>query len=130
MSPLTLYLAKLIGAYAFILSGWLLVRKDVALDLVGRIARDPVAVSLVGMIRLALGLAIVLGHDVWRGGALAVVVTLIGWLTLVSGLLTLFLPPETVRAIFAQMRFEERYPVFAGVSFLLGAYLLIAAFID
>ena len=127
MTPLTLFLAKLIGAYALIMSAWMLARKDVALQMIERISREPVAIALIGMIRLAIGLAIVLGHDLWSDG-LAILVSLVGWVTLISGLLTLFLPPQTVREIFAQMRFEKRYPIFALFSFALGGALLIAGF--
>ncbi len=127
MTPLTLFLAKLIGAYALIMSAWMLARKDVALQMIERISREPVAIALIGMIRLAIGLAIVLGHDLWSDG-LAILVSLVGWITLISGLLTLFLPPQTVREIFAQMRFEKRYPIFALFSFALGGALLIAGF--
>jgi hypothetical protein len=128
MTPLTLYLAKLIGAYMVILSLWMAARKEVALELVDRLVGDPVGVSLVGMLRLAIGLAIVLGHDVWSGGALPVVITLIGWAALLNGLLTLFAPPEAVRRIFSAMQFERRYPIFAGVALLLGLYLAIGGF--
>ncbi len=127
MTPLTLFLAKLIGAYALIMSAWMLARKDVALQMIERISHEPVAIALIGMIRLAIGLAIVLGHDLWSDG-LAILVSLVGWITLISGLLTLFLPPRTVREIFAQMRFDKRYPIFALFSFALGGALLIAGF--
>lgn len=127
MTPLTLFLAKLIGAYALIMSAWMLVRRDVALQMIERISREPVAVAFVGMIRISIGLAIVIGHDIWSD-SVAALVSLVGWITLISGLLTLFLPPQTVRDIFARMAYEKRYPVFALVSFALGGALLIAGF--
>jgi hypothetical protein len=40
------------------------------------------------------GLAIVLVHNVWSGGLLHVVITVIGWLSLMKGLLFVFLTPE------------------------------------
>ena len=40
---------------------------------------------------LAMGIAMVLGHNVWSGGALPVAVTLVGWLILAKGLLLCFL---------------------------------------
>jgi hypothetical protein len=40
-----------------------------------------------GMVFLTAGLAIVLGHNVWSGGALPVVVTVVGWLLLIRGLI-------------------------------------------
>ncbi|MGZ9409531.1 MAG: hypothetical protein ACXW3J_02745, partial [Methylocystis sp.] len=96
MTPLTLFLAKLIGAYALIMSAWMLVRRDVALQMIESVSREPVAIAFVGMIRLAIGLAIVIGHDIWSDTA-AALVSLVGWITLISGFLTLFLPPQTVR---------------------------------
>jgi hypothetical protein len=127
MTPLTLFLAKLIGAYALIMSAWMLVRRDVALQMIESISREPVAIAFIGMIRLAIGLAIVIGHDIWSEAA-AALVSAVGWLTLISGSLTLFLPPQTVREIFSRMDYEKRYPVFALVSFALGGALLIAGF--
>ncbi len=127
MTPLTLFLAKLIGAYALIMSAWMLLRKDVALQMIERVSHEPVAIAFIGMIRLAIGLAIVIGHDIWRD-ATAALVSLVGWMTLISGLLTLFLPPRTVRDVFSRMGYERRYPVFALLSFALGGALLIAGF--
>ncbi|MBI5013354.1 MAG: hypothetical protein HZC06_11850 [Methylocystis sp.] len=127
MTPLTLFLAKLIGAYALIMSAWMLVRRDVALQMIESVSREPVAIAFVGMIRLAIGLAIVIGHDLWSD-MVAALVSLVGWITLISGFLTLFLPPQTVHDIFARMAYEKRYPVFALVSFALGGALLIAGF--
>lgn len=127
MTPLTLFLAKLIGAYALIMSAWMLVRRDVALQMIESVSREPVAIAFIGMIRLAIGLAIVIGHEIWSD-ATAALVSLVGWLTLIGGLLTLFLPPQTVRQIFARMDYEKRYPVFALVSFAFGGALLIAGF--
>jgi len=127
MTPLTLFLAKLIGAYALIMSAWMLVRRDVALQMIESVSREPVAIAFVGMIRLAIGLAIVIGHDIWSDTA-AALVSLVGWITLISGFLTLFLPPQTVRDIFSRMAYEKRYPMFALISFALGGALLIAGF--
>ena len=45
-----------------------------------------------GVFALIVGLAIVLGHNVWSGGAAPAIVTLVGWASLVKGLLILFLP--------------------------------------
>jgi hypothetical protein len=43
----------------------------------------------------------VLGHNIWSGGALVVVVTVVGWITLVKSLLFLFLPPELMELAIA-----------------------------
>ena len=81
------------------------------------------------MLRLVAGLAIVLGHDIWTGGALPVVVTLFGWLLLVSGLALLLIPHEKLIETYDGMHFEKNYAVFTAVTVAFGAYLLIAGFV-
>lgn len=38
-----------------------------------------------GMVATAVGIAVVLGHNVWSGGWLPVVVTAVGWAALLKG---------------------------------------------
>src|SRR5690348_14216277 len=40
----------------------------------------------------AAGTALVIGHNVWSGGVLPVVVTLLGWLTLIKGIALMAMP--------------------------------------
>jgi hypothetical protein len=128
VSPLTLYLAKLMGAYSLFASAWLIWRREAAIALIDRISNDPVVESMIGVMRLLVGLAIVVGHDLW-GGWLETLVSLIGWIALLSGLATMFLPTGTLRRMIAWMRFTERLPFYAMVSALLGAALLIGGYV-
>jgi hypothetical protein len=50
---------------------------------------------IAGSFNLAAGLAIVLGHNVWSGGALTVVVTLIGWLRVARRRLVVYAARKT-----------------------------------
>lgn len=129
MTPLTLYLAKLIGATMLVVSLWMATKKPLVLALAKRVIGDEVFTAYIGVLRTCLGLAMVLGHDVWSGGALPVIITLIGWLELLRGLLILFLPQDRLVAIFESMRLEKHYAAYAGGVFLVGVYLLIAGFI-
>jgi hypothetical protein len=74
-------------------------------------------------VRLIAGLAIVLGHNVWSGGALPVMVTLVGWLILVRGLLLLVLSPSAAVDLFTGLRFEQLFYLYATLSLVFGAYL-------
>jgi hypothetical protein len=69
----------------------------------------PMALSCSSAIfSLAAGLAIILGHNVWSGGTLPVIVTLVGWLIFAKGLVLLVVTPETL----ALLRFwTARYAV-------------------
>lgn len=127
MSPLTLYLAKLLGAYSLFAAAWLLFRREAATALVDRISNDPVFESMIGVLRLTVGLAIVIGHDIWSGWV-AILVTLVGWIAVFSGLATMFLPAGTLRNILVWVRFKDQLPVYALVSSLLGAALLIGGY--
>ena len=129
MSPLTAYLAKLMGAYSLFAAGWLLFRREAALALVDRISNDPVFESMIGVLRLTVGLALVIGHDLW-GGWVEALVSLVGWIALFSGLSTMFLPTGTLRNVLAAIRFKEQLPLYALVSSLLGAALLIGGLIE
>lgn len=124
MSPTTLYLAKLMGAYSLFAAAWLMWRREAALGLVDRISNDPVFESMIGTLRLVVGLAIVLGHNRW-GGPLEALVSLIGWIALMSGIATMFLPTGTLRRAIVWMRFKEKLPLYALISSLLGAALFI-----
>lgn len=124
MSPSTLYLAKLMGAYSLFAAAWLMYRREAAVALVDRLTNDPVFESMIGTLRLAVGLAIVVGHNRW-GGWVEALVSLIGWIALFSGIATMFLPTGTLRRVVVWMRFKEKLPLYALLSSVLGAALFI-----
>ena len=56
-----------------------------------QIARDVGLIFLSGILLLLAGIAIVRVHNVWTGGW-RIVVTVLGWLAIVSGLVRMFFP--------------------------------------
>lgn len=95
MSPRTLFLRRLIGLYCIVVGLSMMTRRQAMLGTVNGLLQNPSMMLILGVIALGAGLAMVLAHNIWSGGTLAVVVTIIGWLTLIKGLLFLFLSPET-----------------------------------
>src|ERR1039458_2387280 len=91
MSKLTVFLARLTGLSTILVVIALLLRGSAIIDTT--VADAPVILAY-AIISLAVGVSMILGHNVWSGGALPVVVTLVGWLILAKGLLLLFLTPE------------------------------------
>ncbi len=128
MSPLTIFLAKLIGLFTLIFSVALVLRHEFFVTTVTAFMHDRVILLIFAMIALSAGLAMVLAHNCWSGGVLTIVVTLLGWVFLIRGLLLLFLPSDLLDAVFAAMRFEDRVYIYATIPFLLGAYLTYAGF--
>jgi vacuolar-type H+-ATPase subunit I/STV1 len=84
---------------------------------------------VLSVITLTIGLAMVLAHNVWSGGALAVVVTLVGWAALIKGLLFLFLPSEMEsELILSVLRKPLLFYVWMTPSLLIGIYLTYGGF--
>jgi hypothetical protein len=77
---------------------------------------------------LAAGLAIILGHNVWSGGTLPVIVTLVGWLIFAKGLVLLLATPETLTPLLEQMQQHYHYPVYIVPALIIGLYLTYAGF--
>jgi hypothetical protein len=125
MSRLTVYLARLIGLFTVLLIAALLLRGGAVVETA--IADGPLMLTY-AIISLALGLAMILGHNVWSGGALPVVVTLVGWLILAKGLLLLFLAPEALTRLFGRMQYGEHIYLYVAPSLVFGLYLTWAGF--
>jgi len=102
--------------------------RQAALDGVGALVAEPGALLVLGFVVLGLGVAMVLGHNVWSGGALPIVVTIIGWLTLLKGLFLTFLAPAGAGAYLSAVRYEQLFYIYAGVTLALGAYLTYGGF--
>ena len=84
---------------------------------------------VLGAITLVAGLAMVLAHNIWSGGALVVVVTLVGWITLIKSLFVLFLPPEMEAGFFlGQLHYQQLFGVYGATSLVLGPYLTYGGF--
>ena len=125
MSRLTVFLARFIGLFIVLLIATLLVRGSAVVE--ATVADGPVMFTY-ATVSLAAGLALVLGHNVWSGGVLPVVVTLVGWMILAKGLVLLLLPPEALPGVLTQMHYGEHFYLFLAPSFVIGLYLTWAGF--
>ena len=125
MSRLTVFLARLIGLFTVLFVVTLLVRGSAMVAVA--VTDGPVMLSY-AIISLATGLAMVLGHNVWTGGALQVVVTLVGWLILAKGLLLLFLTPQALSGLLERVHYGEHIYLYVLPTLVLGLYLTWAGF--
>jgi hypothetical protein len=129
MTARTAFLSKLIGLYCIVLSLSMFTNRQMTVETVTALANNRPLLYVLGVVTVAAGLAMVLSHNVWSGGALPVIVTLIGWLTLIKGTLFFFLSPEAEARVFlGGLRYEAYFYVYAAVSLLLGIYLTYGGF--
>ena len=117
MSKLTIFLARSIGLFMVLLVAGFLVRGGTAIE--ATIEDEGVMISY-AIISLAMGVAMVIGHNVWSGGALPVVVTLVGWLVLAKGFLLLVLAPDEMSAM-ATIGTDERIDPKIGTRLMVAA---------
>lgn len=128
MSTITVFLGKLLGLYLIAVSVAMLARKQRMLETLDQMARNGPWMLFSGMIATTAGLAIVLAHSVWEGGALAVAVTLVGWVALLKGLALLLVSPDAMAKAYESMGFERHIHLWMGAVLILGLWMTLDAF--
>jgi hypothetical protein len=128
MPRLTIYLARFIGLFLLIVSLSMVLDRDSIIEMATALIDDRALLLIVGLIALGIGLAIVVGHNVWSGGLVPILITLFGWSQFLRGLALLLLPAETQVAFFQAMRLEDFFYIYAGIPLVIGAYLTYAGF--
>jgi hypothetical protein len=119
----------LIGLYCIVIALSMMTRRQATVETVTALLQNPSMMLIVGIITLAAGLAMILAHNIWSGGALVVIVTLVGWITLIKSLLFLFLPPEMEAGLFlGQLHYRQLFYLYTSVSLVLGVYLTYGGF--
>jgi hypothetical protein len=129
MSPRTIFLSRLIGLFLILVVLSLAVHKQATMDLLAGLFHSPEMMFVLSIITLAAGLAMVLAHNIWSGGVQAVVVTLVGWLTLIKGLLYLLQFHEMVGVcILSWLHHPVVFYLWLTPSLLIGIYLTYSGF--
>jgi putative exporter of polyketide antibiotics len=129
MSPRTPFLSRLIGLYAILVALSMFSRGQATVETVAALLQNPSIVFVLGVVMLAAGLAMVLAHNIWSGGALVVVVTLVGWMTLIKSLVFLFLPPEMEARLFLErLHYQQLFYFYWALPLVLGLYLTYGGF--
>jgi hypothetical protein len=104
-------------------------RISLPLDWMTALLNNAALMWVLSVITLTAGLAMVLAHNVWSGGTLPVVVTLVGWATLIKGLLFLFLPSGVESEfILSALRNPLLFYVWMTPSLVIGIYLTYGGF--
>ena len=130
MPSRTIFLSRLLGLYCLLVAIGMMIHRQLTVETVTALLHDAPLMFIVGIMALAAGLAIVLAHNVWSGGVLPVVITVIGWLSLIKGLLFVFLTPDMEADLFLdKMHYGQLFYIYAGISLFLGVYLTYCGFV-
>jgi hypothetical protein len=123
MGSRTAFLSRLIGAYCILVPLAMMTHREASLAAVQGILHSPPVMLLTGIITIGIGLAIVFGHNVWSGGFVPVLVTLVGWVSLAKGMAFLFLTPEAEGRFVEALHYREFFFGYTGLSLLIGVCL-------
>jgi hypothetical protein len=125
MELYSIFLAKFWGLYLVLVSLALLFNKE-NLKMILHYYRDEEVPFLSGFLLVLFGLLFVLTHSEWSFDWVGLV-TLLGWLTLIKGVIRIFWPEETVRWM-KQMKGRAVIPVSLYIGLIVGLYLTVVGF--
>ena len=128
MAARTIFLSRLLGLYCLLIGVTMALNREAWVIKVNSFIHEPGSVMIAAVFALAVGLAMVLTHNIWSGGALPVAVTLIGWASLIKAIFLLWLPPAAVEGYMNALHYQDLYYVYVGVTLLLGVYLTYGGF--
>ena len=122
-------IAGLMGPTLIAMAAALIINLNSISALVEPVARDPALILLSGVLSFVAGLAIVRIHNHWAGDW-AVLVTILGWLLLVGGLVRILFP---IWLAGMAANLAQNTGFIAGeavVSLVIGAFLSYKAYIS
>jgi hypothetical protein len=118
----SLFIAKLIGPMLLVVAVAVFARPEAFRSLLREFVASAISMYMAGFFGLLGGLALVLVHNVWALDW-RVLITLIGWATLVRALVTIF-APQWIASIGAKLiEFRGVFAVAAAIDLVLGAVL-------
>jgi len=117
MNETTLFLGQIIGPVMVIYGLSFLVRKEAYQKLMSEAQKiDSMSLLLAGMSALIIGLAMVIKHNTW-GNPVEIIISLLGWMSLVKGLTLAFMPSSMIKLSNNMMKYlTVSAAVFMGVG--------------
>jgi hypothetical protein len=129
LPPYTAFIARLVGTYVTVISVVLMAGKRSSVEMMTSMVRRPELLFVLGILGMTAGLAIILVHNIWSGGTLSVMVTLVGWTAALKGITLMVLAAMGRGSIILDaLQYTRFFYVYMGFAALLGLYLAISGF--
>lgn len=124
----SIYLAKFIGMYLMVAGFALIVHaKDLRPTLI-ELVKSPALYMLSAFMALLFGSYVIAVHNVWVTDW-PVLITILGWLGLVKGMMRILLPDESLKMVAACLENKALYTVLISIVFLLGSFLVYMGYL-
>ena len=124
----SIFLARLIGPLFVVIGAGLLTNRDNYRTLAREFLDSPALIYIAGIIAFLGGLAIVLTHNRWSIGW-PLVITILGWVTLIGGVLRIVIPRASAELGERMIRNEGWLPIAAAIYIALGLWLSVAGYV-
>lgn len=125
---LSIFLAQVIGIWLALLGLAMIVHQGRFKKTVADTLSNPAVMCFSGMVNLAVGLLIVISHNIWVS-AWPVVITIFGWILIIQGIFRLFWP-ESFAKTMKDLVAKNGYKVMSWVWLVVGLYLIWAGFLE
>jgi hypothetical protein len=123
MSTQTIFLSRLLGLWMLLLGATMLIRGSDFAYTIELLTKDLPLMFVAGMTALAVGLAIIIAHNVWSGNAAAILVTVIGWLSALKGVVILVVPAEGFVNFVEHVNVGAITTTYTAIFLIIGVYL-------
>jgi len=123
----SIVLARIIGLFGAISTLLILLRYKAAMAMEEQAAKNAVLVYASGFLILLMGVVLVVIHPIWTSDW-RVIITIIGWLVFLKGLLRI-LSPEKVKNLIEKKRHDPRFMLGEMAVLLISLYLLYQGFL-
>ena len=128
MSPMTVFLGQFIGLGCLLMCVALIARPKSSIEALQKLIDDPALTLVTGIVTLAAGVALVVGHNDWSGGAVSIAVTVVGWITLVKGFALVAAPAGVIGRFWRWMHYPQLFRLVMTAGAVFGAWLSWASF--
>ena len=125
----SIFLARLLGPLLLVPGVGILVNPAAFRAMAGEVVRSVTLMYLFGLVDLAGGLAILLTHNVWVA-SWRVLITLLGWILLVRGVVRVVLPHTVMDYAQKVIASAQIYPPIGGVLVILGLVLCYFGYVS
>lgn len=115
-------LEQLLGLYFIIVGVIVLYRRRSLMPAVGQLVANPALRTVIGLVELMAGLAIVLTYPEVTLNASGLV-SLIGWTLIVEGIVYLSMPSRVVQKFIKRFNRDSWYRTGGAIAIVMGAYL-------
>ncbi|MDN3508881.1 MAG: hypothetical protein P0S93_02480 [Candidatus Neptunochlamydia sp.] len=117
-------LATIFGPLLIITSFWTLFYKDNMKKVLDSLKKTPALIYFIGVLNILIGMVFVTSFNYWYMGA-EVLVTLLGWLFLIRGLILMFFPQAFDKML---QNYQSSYILFSSIGIAWGIALTWFAF--